>query len=60
MYYFFKLIKIIFNLFFLFITIQGYAQSSNNIINWAAFMQEQRLNWDSISDNYYTGILLGN
>lgn len=23
-------------------------------------MEEQRLNWDSISDNYYTGILLGN
>lgn len=43
---------------FLFISLQGYAQSSN--INWPAFMEEQRLNWDSISDNYYTGILLGN
>jgi len=60
MYYFFKPIKIIFNLLFLFISLQGYAQSSNNNINWTAFMQEQRLNWDSISDNYYTGILLGN
>ena len=47
-------------LFFLFLTIQGFTQSSNNNIQWESFMQEQRLHWDSISDNYYTGILLGN
>ena len=47
-------------LFFLFLTMQGFTQSSNNNIQWESFMQEQRLHWDSISDNYYTGILLGN
>jgi hypothetical protein len=54
-----KLFKKTVTLFFIFITLQGYAQSTNNI-NWPVFMQEQRLKWDSISDNYYTGILLGN
>jgi hypothetical protein len=60
MHFNYKLLKKAINIFFLLITLQGYAQSSNQNIHWESFMQEQRLNWDSISDNYYTGILLGN
>ncbi|WP_443936461.1 glycosyl hydrolase family 95 catalytic domain-containing protein [Pedobacter sp. MW01-1-1] len=29
-------------------------------INWSAFMAKQSLKWDSLSTNYYTGIILGN
>ncbi|MEY4056812.1 MAG: hypothetical protein RLZ50_24 [Bacteroidota bacterium] len=47
-------------IFFICISIQGYSQSFNNNIQWESFMQAQMLKWDSISDNYYTGILLGN
>lgn len=36
------------------------AQSLMNSKNWASFMQRQALQWDSISTDYYTGIILGN
>jgi len=42
------------------LSINTYAQSNTIQINWNSFMQEQQLRWDSISTNYYTGILLGN
>ena len=42
------------------LSFNSYAQSNAIKINWNSFMQEQQLRWDSISTNYYTGILLGN
>ena len=36
------------------------AQKSMSNKGWEAFMHRQALHWDSISTNYYTGIILGN
>ena len=44
----------------LFFTLISFSQNSNTPINWNSFMLDQQLKWDTVSTNYYTGILLGN
>jgi alpha-L-fucosidase 2 len=41
------------------LSISAYSQKQA-LINWPNFMKNQSLHWDSISTNYYTGIILGN
>lgn len=45
---------------FLLCSVSATAQVKNPGINWAEYMKRQTMRWDSISTNYYTGILLGN
>lgn len=55
-----KIVRYALGLFLFLISYNTSAQSNTIKINWDNFMQEQQLYWDSISTNYYTGILLGN
>jgi alpha-L-fucosidase 2 len=38
----------------------SFAQIPPSDVDWPVFMARQNLKWDSISTNYYTGIILGN
>lgn len=52
----------IFRITLILLMLAGYvnAQVKQKGIDWASFMKRQVLVWDSISTDYYTGIILGN